>query len=346
MGDPRRSVVHWYRNEAWDINAFTRLLEEIGDLDRVQGAKTIIVKPNLCAGTLFGPESGVVSAFWSLESVLGFLRLLNPSSRIVVAESDSIGFGFAYAKMDRQGYERLVTRHNVELYDLSRSRLSSFRPARPLRFFDGIWLSEVFASSDYFISLGKIKTHNMTTVSISMKNLFGCLPDSDKSKHHPWIDQTVVDIVQAIRPDLEIADSSPALEGNGPVHGKPVALDYILAGNDPVAVDAIGARALGFDPRGIGHIRLAEEAGVGRIEPDVLRLPEGVGLEDIVGRRVEYIGWQQRLLCRLGLRIQGWGQRLAALGHLLHLAPSFPFIASRAWRRAWRALVSSVRRAH
>ncbi len=49
----------------------------------------------------------------------------------------------------------------------------------------------------------------------------------------------------------------------GPVHGKPVKMDTIIASVDPVAADAIASRIMGFDPEMIDHIRWSHMSGVG-----------------------------------------------------------------------------------
>jgi uncharacterized protein (DUF362 family) len=55
------------------------------------------------------------------------------------------------------------------------------------------------------------------------------------------------------------------MEGNGPANGQPVKMDLIIAGVDPVAVDAVGALVMGFNPNKIPHIKKASEKGLGTI---------------------------------------------------------------------------------
>jgi hypothetical protein len=101
---------------------------------------------------------------------------------------------------------------------------------------------------------------------------------------------------------------------------------------------------MGFVPEKIPHIKMAARAGSGRLEPDRLSLPSGIDLGDIIGRPAKYIGRQQRFLCWAGLRIQGAGQGLAKFGHLLHLAPSFSFVASRGFRKVYRTVFRGGRK--
>jgi uncharacterized protein (DUF362 family) len=56
------------------------------------------------------------------------------------------------------------------------------------------------------------------------------------------------------------------MEGKGPVDGSPVNMNLIIAGKDPVATDATGARVMGIDPHEISHIRTAHQKGLGNID--------------------------------------------------------------------------------
>jgi len=126
------------------------------------------------------------------------------------------------------------------------------------------------------ISAAKLKTHAGTGVTLGMKNLFGLLPDKFKGKYHVrGMHRVIADIAAALPPALTVIDGFVAMEGLGPVNGRSVAMDAIFAGADPVATDATAARAMGFEPFQIGHIRMAHERGLGEID-DILVLGDGL----------------------------------------------------------------------
>ena len=77
------------------------------------------------------------------------------------------------------------------------------------------------------------------------------------------MDKVIHDINKTIPPQVTVIDGFVAMEGRGPVHGKPVQMDTIIAGTDPVAADAIGSRIMGFEPERIDHIRWSHESGIG-----------------------------------------------------------------------------------
>ncbi|MCP8321444.1 MAG: DUF362 domain-containing protein, partial [archaeon] len=104
--------------------------------------------------------------------------------------------------------------------------------------------------------------------TLGMKNMFGLIPDKFKLKYHFMhsVDKVIVDVNTVIKPVLTIIDGFIAMEGQGPIDGKPVKMDLIIAGKDVVATDAVASRVMGFDPRLIYHIRRASEKGLGAIE--------------------------------------------------------------------------------
>ena len=117
------------------------------------------------------------------------------------------------------------------------------------------------------INAAKLKTHNVTGVTLGMKNMFGLLPEKFKAKYHfRNISKVVVDINSVLKPQLTVIDGFYALEGPGPVSGNPVKMDLIVAGRDVVAVDSVGCRVMGIDPHEIKHITKAYDRGLGNID--------------------------------------------------------------------------------
>jgi uncharacterized protein (DUF362 family) len=134
-------------------------------------------------------------------------------------------------------------------------------------------------SESAIISAAKLKTHTSTGVTLGMKNMFGLLPDKFKSKYHlRGISTVITDINTVLKPTLTVIDAFVAMEGRGPVGGKPVQMDLIIAGTDPVATDSTACRIMGFDPHEISHVRKAYERGLGNID-DIQVL--GERLEDV-----------------------------------------------------------------
>jgi len=121
--------------------------------------------------------------------------------------------------------------------------------------------------ADVFINVPIAKVHDATKVTLGMKNLMGCMWDRQAWHRSSSLDQCIADYVTAIRPDLTIIDANRILLTGGPKGpGKTKDVKQVIAGVDPVAVDAYGATLFGFKPQDVGHIKLAHEMGVGEID--------------------------------------------------------------------------------
>ncbi len=134
----------------------------------------------------------------------------------------------------------------------------------------GIHIPEFFIGKN-IIHLPTMKTHIYTTTTGAMKNAFGGLLNTRRHYTHTWIHETLVDLL-AIQKEIHtgifaVMDGTIAGNGPGPRTMIPVETNYILASADQVAIDAVSAKIMGFDPMSIKYIRLAHEAGLGKGDP-------------------------------------------------------------------------------
>lgn len=119
----------------------------------------------------------------------------------------------------------------------------------------------------FVISAAKMKTRKEAGVTLSLKNMFGLLPKRLKLKYHfKDLDRVIVEVNTIVKPSLSVIDGFIALEGPGPVEGRPVNLGIVAAGRDAVATDVVAASIMGFNPLDIRHIRMAAERGLGTVE--------------------------------------------------------------------------------
>jgi uncharacterized protein (DUF362 family) len=138
-----------------------------------------------------------------------------------------------------------------------------------------IALPAAVLASDFVISMPKLKTHHWAGMTCSMKNLFGVVPGAvygwpKNILHIRGIYESILDLTATVRPHLAIVDAITAMEGDGPIMGKPRSLGFIAVGTDPVAVDSTCARIIGLDPAKIGYLHTANgllgNADAGRID--------------------------------------------------------------------------------
>ncbi|RJP67946.1 MAG: DUF362 domain-containing protein [Candidatus Abyssobacteria bacterium SURF_17] len=151
---------------------------------------------------------------------------------------------------------------------------------------DGIYIPERFIGEN-ILHLPTMKTHVFTTMTGAMKNAFGGLLQERRHWTHSVIHETLVDLL-TIQKEIHsgifaVMDGTFAGDGPGPrcmrVHVK----DYILASADQVAIDAVAARMMGFDPMSLDFIRIAHEKGLGcGVVEDM----------EIVGEDISGVNWR------------------------------------------------------
>lgn len=101
----------------------------------------------------------------------------------------------------------------------------------------------VIADADYLINIPKVKTHNITCMTASVKNLFGCIPGLQKPAFHakyPNADDfsdMLVELAATVKPDFTIVDAIDIMEGNGPANGKRRHMGATFSSKDVFALD-------------------------------------------------------------------------------------------------------------
>jgi len=144
--------------------------------------------------------------------------------------------------------------------DLNRDELAKVKLQARYSGLGHLWLPRAVLTSDFIVSMPKVKTHHWTGVTLSMKNMFGIVPGCrygwpKNVLHWAGIHESVLDICATVRPHFVIADAIVAMEGDGPLNGTARRLNKLVLSNDPVAADAICARALGVSPEQVAYLR-------------------------------------------------------------------------------------------
>lgn len=164
---------------------------------------------------------------------------------------------------------------------------------------DGIHLPDYFFGKN-IVHLPTVKCHIYTTTTGAMKNAFGGLLHTYRHYTHSWIHETLVDLLtiqQEIHPGIfAVMDGTTAGNGPGPRTMNPEVKNVILASADQVAIDAVAAKMMGFDPLAIDYIRLAHERGLGVGE---------VGQIDLLGDDISDENWDFQVGRSLH-RFLGW----------------------------------------
>nr|WP_281382973.1 DUF362 domain-containing protein [Dissulfurirhabdus thermomarina] len=234
-----------------------------------------MVKPNLVEA--LPPPVTTPPAL--VGAVVDFVRAAAPGARVVIGEGTGarrLETGEVFRAL---GYEALAREKDVELLDLNRA--PTVRLRRPeLGRWPEMHLPRV-ALEAFLVSVPVLKVHTLAGVTLTLKNMMGLAPPGryqvpghwKKSAFHEGMQAAVADLARYRAPDFTLLDASAGLPFShlaGPACRPPV--NRLVAGFDPVALDAYGAGLLGRDWREIGHIH-ALHGELGRAEPLEVTVP-------------------------------------------------------------------------
>ena len=199
---------------------------------------------------------------------------------------------------------------------------------------EGIQIPESFPGTN-IVHLPTMKTHVFTTMTGAMKNAFGGLLHRKRHWTHSVIHETLTDLLaiqKEIHPGLfAVMDGTFAGDGPGPRAMRWHIKDRILASNDQVAIDAVAAKMMGFDPMSIKFIRLAHERGLGCGDVDLI---------NVVGEDISQVNWHftgvENTFARRGQKLIYWGP-LKPLEKMLLRSPivGWAFLASNLYHNGY-----------
>ncbi len=273
----------------------------------VEATDWVVIKPNIVACHGLGPETrdggfhhryipGTVADLRLVHSLISFLVEHKCGARITVAEGSgewlpversksatdgwTTDWGAAFGGLTyRQMIAEFSKKHRsiqFEIVDLNfDDTVEMPAPANPGRSYH---VPKTIQQCDKLISVAPMKTHALTGVSLSIKNYFGIGPGArygfPKQKLHQLgpPEDIAVDLFSFHPADYAIVGGSWGVEGDGPFSpgGESVHHNVIVAGANAVAVDAVGAAVMGFEPSAIKTLRAAERKGFGGWDTDTV----------------------------------------------------------------------------
>ena len=154
----------------------------------------------------------------------------------------------------------------VRFVDLNFDAVRSVTPRGGFTSFRELWLPETVLSADVVISMPKIKTHHWAGVTLSLKNLFGCIPGNvygwpKNVLHWEGIDNSIAELAATIPVHYVVADGIVAMEGNGPLHGPSRHLGCLVFADDPVAADRTCCQLMSIEASRINHLQMTAPSG-------------------------------------------------------------------------------------
>jgi uncharacterized protein (DUF362 family) len=140
---------------------------------------------------------------------------------------------------------------------------------------EGIEIPKMFIGKN-IIHLPTLKTHGHSQTTGAIKNAFGGLLKEQRHHAHKYIHEVLVDLVimqKELHPGIfAVMDGTVCGDGAGPRTMVPKVQNFILATADSVAIDAVAAKMMGYNPMEIPYIRICDEMGLGIGNPDNIQI--------------------------------------------------------------------------
>jgi uncharacterized protein (DUF362 family)/Pyruvate/2-oxoacid:ferredoxin oxidoreductase delta subunit len=248
--------------------------DKIVTKDLLTGVKKALIKPNFVVG--LPACSGATTDLRIVESLAKILR--ENGIEVIVGESSLENTSNVLEVLSVLELEKLgvkVVNFDEEKWIEVQSS-TNFAPTR-------FHLPEAVLNCDLIVSVAKMKTHDLTGVTLSVKNVLGMIQKIDrKTAHRVDIDKAIVSVFAYLvrnKKFISFVDGIYAMEGKGsPTHGMPVKMDLIVAGDDAVATDATCIEIMGLEVKNIRHLSLSRKIGLGEIKG-----------REIIGEKIESV---------------------------------------------------------
>jgi uncharacterized protein (DUF362 family) len=255
------------------LDDIERLCELAGMKQALASGATTILKDNI---SWHYPFPGANTTPWQLQGTARALRGAGFADLVCVQNKTVVTNAFKGEDLNKYvpifESEKIPVLYNFRDGDM---RWINHRPKAKMHVLDDIF-PEGISIPDYFVGknivhLPTVKCHIYTTTTGAMKNAFGGLLNTKRHYTHSWIHRTLVDLL-AIQKEIHsglfaIMDGTTCGNGPGPRTMFPVIKDYMLASDDQVAIDAVAAKMMGFDPMSLEYIAVAHADGLGVGDP-------------------------------------------------------------------------------
>ena len=288
------------------LEDYARLLDRAGVATALPAGEPLILKLNL-SWTRYFPACSTEP--WQLEgTVRALLQQGYPRQNLIPVENKTV-VTEPWTGARNNGWLPVLERYGLGFTPLTEVEWVVHRFREPLLrvdklFPEGIQIPKMFIGKNV-LHLPTLKTHGHSVTTGAVKNAFGGLLKEVRHYAHKYIHEVLSDLMvmqRELHPHLfAVMDGTVCGDGAGPRTMVPVAKEFILASADSVALDAVAARMMGFDPMKIGYLRLSHDRGLGVADPRDIRV-EGESVEGVnfgFRTRKSLVIWGDQML-RLG----------------------------------------------
>ena len=228
----------------------------------------ILINPNWVTTDHF--STGNVTSTDVLEGII--MYLINETeidaNNITVADGGSFGTSEIFFELNK--IFRLE-KYGITLLNLNNDKVENeVEIPNPLAL-KTVNIVKTAMEASCIISVPSLKTHNMARTTLSMKNMMGTI--MPKSIMHSKLHKKIADLVSVLRSKMKFQIIDGIIGSNGwELGGKPIQMDLIIAGEDPVAVDTVGSAIMGFGLDKVKYLKFGEEKALGIANLDQIEI--------------------------------------------------------------------------
>lgn len=228
----------------------------------------ILINPNWVNTDHF--NTGNVTSTDVLEGIIMYLineAEINPK-KITVADGGTFGNSEKFFKLNDTFR---LEKYGITLMNLNNDDLvNEVEITNPLSL-RTVNIVKTAMEASCIISVPSLKTHSMAYTTLSMKNMMGTI--MPKSIMHSNLHKKIADLVTVLRSKMKFQIIDGIIGSNGSeLGGKPIQMDLLIAGEDPVAVDTVGSAIMGFGLDRVKYLKFGEKKGLGIADLDQIEI--------------------------------------------------------------------------
>jgi uncharacterized protein (DUF362 family) len=239
----------------------------------IKSEDVVVLTPNWVNNQKPNPSDGVVVGPETLRTIIQWVKARNPK-RIIIATGS--GSGNTEQVMKDVGYDKIIQDEQIEFIDFNKGpymelQLNHNKP-------NIIKVNKIIEEITYYISFTQLKVHEEATISASIKNVALSWPSTEEQGApkknlgiHEDLHGFIAAMAEKIKINLAIVSANPVMVGSGPTKGTDRHTGLIICGKNPIAVDTICARLLGFMEQGVGYMHILKNKGLK--ETDINSIP-------------------------------------------------------------------------
>ena len=226
----------------------------------------VFIKPNLTFPVF---RRGVMTNPECVEALV--VALKDYTDRIIVGEADSGGYNrFSIDDVQQKiGLKDLEKKYGIQVVNLSRLPQREIRFAAGSREMEFPFPQLLLEETDLLVSVAVPKIHMNSLVSMTVKNLWGCIPEpSRRLKLHPFLGPVLSEVVGHLRKSVAVIDGRYGLNRSGPMQGDAVELNWLMMADDLYAADRLCCRLMRIEPDSAKYLRRKMPASVPELNQD------------------------------------------------------------------------------